>query len=93
MPPGRKPKNANQFLDDARRLAEVVRTARENLPISQEALMARPGLGSVSWLSKLERGEITEPGFFPVLALLRELGLGTDVQGLFVVTQEAPRSG
>jgi transcriptional regulator with XRE-family HTH domain len=53
-------------------LAATVRKCREDAGVSQERLAARAGV-SLSWLSKLERGEIIEPGLFPILALLREL--------------------
>ena len=33
---------------------------------------------SQSWLAKFERGECNEPGLFPMLAILRELGMNPE---------------
>lgn len=72
--PGRKPRGDSAYLLNASRLGQVVREARDGAGVSQAALAVAAGV-SVSWLAKLEQGQIGEPGLFPILAVLRELGV------------------
>lgn len=74
MKAGRKPRADSRFTSQAARLATVVREAREQSKTTQQALADKAHV-SVSWIAKLERGEIIEPGLFPVLTILRELGV------------------
>lgn len=74
MKPGRKPKADSRFTDHAADLGRAVREARDKANLSRDDLAAQTGVSS-SWIAKLERGDIIEPGLFPVLTVLRELGL------------------
>lgn len=74
MKAGRKPKADSRFTGHAARLATVVREARDQAGTTQQELADKAHV-SVSWVAKLERGEIIEPGLFPVLTILRELGV------------------
>jgi len=79
--PGRKPKAESAFIANASRLGQVVRDARASAEVTQAALASAAGV-SPSWLAKLEQGQIGEPGLFPILAVLRELGVAVgDVLG------------
>lgn len=77
MQPGRKPRDESRFKIQARLLSDRVRAGRDAKSLTQESLAAAAGV-SLSWLSKLESGKLAEPGYFPVLAVLRALDLDSD---------------
>jgi transcriptional regulator with XRE-family HTH domain len=68
------PREKSRFLKDAQHLAASIRAAREEAQMSQEALAFAAGV-SASTVRKIETGGVVEPGFFPVMAILRQLGL------------------
>lgn len=55
-------------------LAAFLKERREAAGMTQQALASEARV-SVSWLAKMEQGAIVEPGFFPVFAVLRALGV------------------
>jgi len=74
MSPGRRTRAESRFKAEASRLAILIRTEREKRSENQETLAVHAQV-STSWLAKLERGEIVEPGLFPVLSVLREMNV------------------
>jgi transcriptional regulator with XRE-family HTH domain len=75
---GRMPRDQSRFRSDAERLASMIRSAREAADLSQEALAHAAGV-SVSTVRKIETGGVVEPGFFPVMSILRELGVDANI--------------
>jgi len=88
MKPGRKPKADSRFIGHAQRLGARVREARDEAGMTQQELAERSRV-SVSWIAKLERGDIVEPGLFPVLTVLRELGVTGDFADLLMSMERA----
>lgn len=87
--PGRKPRAESRFTDEADRLAQLVKAARNGADLSQEEAANLADVSS-SWLSKLERGAVIEPGLFPVLALLQALDVADVADVLRGITPERP---
>lgn len=75
MRPGRKPANAEE-VERARRLGATLRAAREPV-MSRDALAARTGL-AVGTIQRIEEGRTTDPGFFTIARIARELDLRLD---------------
>lgn len=64
-------------LYDARRLGITMRNRRERLELTQEQVAAKSGISNKK-ISRMERGEINDPGFGDVLAVSRVLGWTPD---------------
>lgn len=74
MKPGRTKRADSPYRVEARWLASQLRAARLAQGLSQERL-AQQAHVSLSTLRKIESGQVIEPGFFTVTALLRALHL------------------
>jgi len=74
----------------AARLAGQLRSRREAVGITQEALAAAASVG-LSTVRKIETGAVVEPGYFTVLALMNALGISqTDLGGQSPARTESP---
>lgn len=71
---GRRPRADSAYVADAAALASAIRAARHGRQITQERLAYATGL-SLSTVRKIETGEVVEPGFFPIMAILTVLGI------------------
>ena len=87
--PGRKSRAESRYTGEADRLAQLVKAARNGADLSQEDAANLADV-SASWLSKLERGAVVEPGLFPVLALLQALEIADVAEVLRGITPEWP---
>jgi transcriptional regulator with XRE-family HTH domain len=74
----------------AARLAGQLRSRREAVGITQEALAAAASVG-LSTVRKIETGAVVEPGYFTVLALMDALGISqSDLGGQPPPRTESP---
>ena len=71
---GRRPRADSAYAADAVVLASAIRAARHRRQMTQERLAYTTGL-SLSTIRKIETGEVVEPGFFPIMAILTVLGV------------------
>ena len=67
--PGRKKRAVSRYATQAADLAARLRTQRLRAELTQEQLAARAGV-ALSTLRKIETGQVVEPGYFTILALL-----------------------
>lgn len=74
--PGRRKRADSHYAEQARRLAEQLRSLRDRAGLSQEQLAARAEV-SVATVSKIETGAVREPGYFTVIAMLDVLRAAT----------------
>lgn len=74
---GRIARRDNPYADQARRLGERLRQEREARGLSREQLAVSADLSSAT-LTKIERHETHDPGFFTVARLAEQLTLGLD---------------
>jgi transcriptional regulator with XRE-family HTH domain len=73
----RQSKATSPFLEPARRLASTLRTERERQQITREQLAHRTSL-STATITKIERSETVDPGFFTVARLAEQLSVRLD---------------
>ena len=74
---GRVARGDNPYAEDAARLADELRRAREEQGLSREQLAVRARL-STHTLAKIELHATVDPGFFTVARLADELALRLD---------------
>jgi predicted transcriptional regulator len=74
--PGRRKRADSRYAEQAQRLAEQLRSLRDQAGLSQEQLAARAEV-SVATVSKIETGAVREPGYFTVLSMLDVLHAAT----------------
>lgn len=86
---GRPRRETSKNLQQAKLLADRIRTLRNRLHLSQEQLAHDAGL-SVYTISRLERGERVDPSVFTVDALAQ--ALDTTVDGLLHSPRGVPKS-
>ena len=72
--PGRKRRADSRYAVQAAHLAAQLRARRLRADLTQEQLAARAGI-ALSTLRKIETGQVVEPGYFTILALLQVLGI------------------
>ena len=75
--PGRRKRADSRYAEQAQRLADRLRSLREQEGLSQEQLAARAEV-SVATVSKIETGAVREPGYFTVIAMLGALGVAVE---------------
>lgn len=78
--PGRRSRTNSRYAGQAARLSEKLRELRVSAGMTQERLAARAEV-AVSTVRKIESGDVIEPGFFTVLALIDALGVSLDEFG------------
>ncbi|MBG0830032.1 helix-turn-helix domain-containing protein [Planomonospora sp. ID67723] len=71
--PGRRKREVSRYADQAARLSAQLRALREQAGMTQLELAIRAEV-SESTVRKIEQGQVIEPGFFLVMALLKALG-------------------
>lgn len=76
MGPGRKKRADSQYAAQAAHLAAQLRAERLRADLTQEQLAARASV-ALSTLRKIETGQVTEPGYFTIMALMQVLGIST----------------
>ncbi len=71
--PGRKRRADSRYVVQAAQLAAQLRAQRLQADLTQEQLAAQAGI-ALSTLRKIETGQVVEPGYFTILAMLQVLG-------------------
>lgn len=71
--PGRRKREASRYIGPAAQLSAQLRALREQAGLTQLELATRAEVSEAT-VRKIEQGRVVEPGFFTVMALLRELG-------------------
>ena len=71
---GRRRRSESHYAAEAFLLARNLRDRREAADLTQEQLATRAGV-CVSTVRKIERGEVVEPGYFTIKAIVTALGL------------------
>ncbi len=89
---GRTPRRDNPYADQARRLGERLRAEREARGLSREQLAVSADLSSAT-LTKIERHETHDPGFFTVARLAEQLTLDLDDLEASTRGRRRPRAG
>lgn len=84
--PGRRSRDNSPYLADARRLASDIAGARKKKKFTQEEVARMAGL-SLSTVRKIEGSMVTEPGFFPILAIMTVLDMDPTKLRLPVVSR------
>jgi transcriptional regulator with XRE-family HTH domain len=72
--PGRKRRADSPYVTQAAQLAALLRARRLQADLTQEQLATRAGI-ALSTLRKIETGQVIEPGYFTILAVLQVLGI------------------
>jgi transcriptional regulator with XRE-family HTH domain len=72
--PGRRKRADSGHAQPAAVLAERIRVMRQTADMTQQELATRAGV-ALSTLRKIETGQITEPGYFTILAIANALGI------------------
>jgi transcriptional regulator with XRE-family HTH domain len=70
---GRRRRADSRYTDQAMLLAVRLRVLREQAGLSREQLASSAGL-AVATVRNIETGNVVEPGYFTVMALIRALG-------------------
>ncbi|MFD7073452.1 multiprotein-bridging factor 1 family protein [Nocardioides sp. NPDC059952] len=70
--PNRPKRSESRYADEAGRLAEIIRRARQERRMSQQELATRAGI-SVGTVRALESKRTVEPGYFTVQVLAEVL--------------------
>ncbi|MEV6821006.1 helix-turn-helix domain-containing protein [Nocardiopsis dassonvillei] len=74
---GRRKRAESRYLARASRLAARIRELRMGASLTQEQLAARAEV-AVSTVRKIETGQVVEPGYFTIMALIEVLGISPD---------------
>ncbi len=72
--PGRRKRADSGHAARAAELAERIRHTRRAADMTQEQLASRAGV-ALSTLRKIETCQVTEPGYFTILAIVSALGI------------------
>ena len=72
--PGRRKRADSGHAQRAAVLAERIRVMRQTADMTQQELATQAGV-ALSTLRKIETGQITEPGYFTILAIVNALGI------------------
>jgi transcriptional regulator with XRE-family HTH domain len=72
--PGRRKRADSGHVARAAVLAERIRILRQTADMTQQQLASQAGV-ALSTLRKIETGQITEPGYFTILAIVSALGI------------------
>jgi transcriptional regulator with XRE-family HTH domain len=75
--PGRKRRADSRYAVQAVQLAIQLRAQRLQADLTQEQLAAQAGI-ALSTLRKIETGQVVEPGYFTILAMLQVLGISAN---------------